>query len=281
MKLKYKIKILLLRFEILSIQLISKKKAAAKAFEIFCTPFLSKPYPLNLFSSTPKVIEILYDEKIVKTYNWNQTAPKKVLIVHGFNSAANKFDHIVQRYLHIGYSVTTIDAPAHGNSGGKILQTEIYKDIIDLVEQKSGPFDYYIGHSMGGLALCIYLSEKKYNTIKKLILIAPATNTKQIITDFSNRLKLNLPLQNEIFEYIKKFSGKSIDCFHIKNNLPTNTTPILWIHDYDDRITPINDVLAIQNNHPLNIEFYLTHQLGHNKIYRNETIVDKILHFTN
>ena len=281
MKLKYKIKILMLRLEILSINIFSKRKAAAKAFEIFCTPFLSKPYSLNLFSSTPKVIEILYDEKIVKTYHWNCAASKRVLIVHGFNSASNKFDHIVQRFLHIGYGVTAIDAPAHGNSDGKILQTEIYKNVIDLIEKKSGPFDYYLGHSMGGLALSIYLSEKKYTTRKKLILIAPATNTKQIIIDFTNRLQLKAPLQNEIFEYIQHFSGKSIHQYHIKYNLPNDTISILWIHDYDDTITPIDDVLAIQNNHPKHIEFYLTHQLGHNKIYRDETIVDKILNFTN
>lgn len=280
MKLKYKIKILALRIKILSANLLNKNVAAAKAFEIFCTPFLSKPYTLDAFSTPPIVEKIVFENSFIQTYRFNINATKKLLIAHGFNSAAYKFDPIITQFIKEGYNITCFDAPAHGNSGGTLLQTEIYKKAIETIEDKFGHHDVYLGHSMGGLALSMYLSLNNTNTSKKLILIAPASNTKQIITDFAKRLKLSQQILNNIFNYIQSFSGKSIDHFHIKNNLPQNNCNILWIHDYDDKITPINDVLNIQKNQPDFIEFHLTHHLGHNKIYRDEKVMQKILNFT-
>ncbi|TXH20755.1 MAG: alpha/beta hydrolase [Chitinophagaceae bacterium] len=280
MKLKYKIKILALRIKILSTNLVNQKLAAAKAFEIFCTPFLSKAYPINLFTTQPVIEDIAFENNFIKTYRFNINAPKQLLIAHGFNSAAYKFDHIIQKFIKAGYSITAFDAPAHGNSGGNMLQTEIYKNAIQAIENKLGSFDLYLGHSMGGLALCIYQSEVKKLTSNQLILIAPASNTQQIITDFAKRLKLSRQILKNIFDYIQNFSGKDIDSFHIKNNLPNDDCSILWIHDYNDKITPITDILAIQKQNPKNIEFYLTKHLGHNKIYRDEKVMQKILNFT-
>ena len=54
---------------------------------------------------------------------------------------------------------------------------------------------------------------------------------------------------------------------------------VLWIHDENDDITPLDDALKVkEDNHP-NVEFMITKGLGHRKIYRDNTVVDAIVKF--
>jgi hypothetical protein len=55
--------------------------------------------------------------------------------------------------------------------------------------------------------------------------------------------------------------------------------PILWIHDKDDDITPLDDVKPIIETNLPNIEFMITSGMGHRKIYKDNQVVKKVVDF--
>ncbi|MBK8089534.1 MAG: alpha/beta fold hydrolase [Chitinophagaceae bacterium] len=118
-------------------------------------------------------------------YRWNHPQPKKALIIHGFSSTIKKFDHFVSPLLKKGYEVIAFDAPAHGESSGKTVNAFIYRDMIQAVYDKYGPVQSFIAHSFGGLALSLFMEEQKYQDHKKLVLIAPATETESALKSFA------------------------------------------------------------------------------------------------
>jgi pimeloyl-ACP methyl ester carboxylesterase len=54
---------------------------------------------------------------------------------------------------------------------------------------------------------------------------------------------------------------------------------VLWVHDEQDEITPLADVLKVkEENHP-NIEFMITTGLGHKRIYKENKVTKAIVDF--
>jgi len=54
---------------------------------------------------------------------------------------------------------------------------------------------------------------------------------------------------------------------------------VLWIHDEDDNITPLSDVIKVKNENFTNIDYLITKGLGHRRIYRDNKVVSSIVEF--
>ena len=257
----------------------SKKRAGNKAFEIFCTPFLRVKYTEEqIKNATP--LQFHFNNFTIKGFQWNQGASKKILIVHGFRSSLFKFQHYVPLLMGKGYEVMAFDAPAHGLSGGKMLTALDYKNFIQTINEKFGPFDSYLSHSFGGLAVSTYLAELNNNALIKNIMIAPAANSKTLIESFFKELHINDEAVKKFFyENIYQLSNQTIDWFSIKRCVPRLTGPTFWVHDYFDKITPVDDALQIAQQKPQNFQFLFTENLGHRRIYKDETVIDAVIQF--
>ena len=73
--------------------------------------------------------------------------------------------------------------------------------------------------------------------------------------------------------------GESPGWYSIRRAMKNIRAEILWMHDEEDDITPINDVLKVRaENHP-NIKFVITKGLGHRRIYRDNKVAKTILEF--
>ena len=102
------------KFRVLS--LVSPRKSAVVAFQLFCTPLeKSKKQTPPVFKFAEPVYE-LFNGKKLKGYRWNKGQPVKILILHGFASAAHKFHRYVLPLIEKGYEVIAFDAPGHGSS---------------------------------------------------------------------------------------------------------------------------------------------------------------------
>jgi pimeloyl-ACP methyl ester carboxylesterase len=86
-------------------------------------------------------------------------------------------------------------------------------------------------------------------------------------------------VRKEFEEIITQLSGHPVSWFSIHRTLNKIKAKILWLHDKDDRITPLEDVLKIkEENHP-NIQFVITKGLGHRRIYRDAKVGKAIVTF--
>lgn len=275
---------MLIAFYTLRINIISffSLTVAAKwAYQLFTTPPRPKKvieFP-SLAAATPINIPLAVCH--AHGYRWGQphAGNKKVLIVHGFRSQALKFEHMVPQLLAKGYTVYAFDAPAHGKSTGKVIQPINYCQMIMGIEEKEGPFDAFIGHSLGGLAMGLAMEQVKPILARKWVFIAPATESHRSIENFFHIISVNQRVKTRFYQYIAELSHFPIEHYSLVRILKENNMSSLWIHDKDDRICPLEDAQPLIDKHLPHIQFHITEGLGHNKIYRDKQVIDEIAAF--
>jgi pimeloyl-ACP methyl ester carboxylesterase len=265
------------KFKLLSS--ISKKKAAEKAFELFCTPQQRNKRPLPKIFDQSEKLHLKIEDLNVQGWRWNHPAEKKVLIIHGFESAVLNFEKYIKPLIAKGYEVLAFDAPAHGRSDGKQINAPLYKRTILEIYKKYGPIHSYMAHSFGGLAVCLALEEISHTANYRLVLIAPATETTSAIDNFFKFLQLDPSIRPGFEELILKKGGVIPAWYSIKRAMKHIRAKVLWIHDEEDETTPVSDVLKVRSeNHP-NIEFVITKGLGHRRIYRDNKVAKLVVDF--
>ena len=259
---------------------ISKKKTAEKAFELFCTPQFRNLKKLPAIFEEAEKLNFKFQQFNIVGYRWNKGGSRKALVIHGFESSVINFDKYVNALIKKGYEVLAFDAPAHGRSSGKQVNAIIYKDFIKHIYQNFGPIKSVMAHSFGGLAVSIALAEIKHDENYRLVLIAPATETKTAIDLFFQFLRINDEMvRNEFDQIITRISGYPVSWFSIRRTIPKIKVKVLWLHDEDDKVTPLKDVFTIKKENHTNIQFVITKGLGHRRIYRDAEIGKRIVEF--
>jgi pimeloyl-ACP methyl ester carboxylesterase len=260
------------------ITLISKRKAAETAFQLFCTPVVQILQNTVLPNAEP--LRFDFNNNIIKGHRWNHPQPKKALILHGFSSVASKFNHYVAPLTAKGYEVLSFDAPAHGNSGGTTTNAVEYSEMIKKVLELYGPINSFIAHSFGGLAVCLALEAVPHPSHTQLVLIAPATETTSAIEGAFKLLNIKDPqVRKEFDQIVYEKSGHTVEWFSVRRAVKNIQAQILWLHDEEDRVTPYADVLKVKEDKNPNIQFVVTKGLGHQKIYRDALVKNTIIDF--
>jgi pimeloyl-ACP methyl ester carboxylesterase len=279
MKLSQKLALGYIRTKFKLLSSISKKKAAAKAFELFCTPQKRNlKQPPKIFEQAEK-LHLSLDGVRINGWRWNHPAERKALIIHGFESSVVNFDRYMRPLVKKGYEVLAFDAPAHGRSGGKKITAPIYKKTILEINKQFGPIRSFMAHSFGGLAISLALEELEHNNDHRLVLIAPATETTSAIDSFFDFLKLDPAIRPEFDKIIVQNGGVNPEWYSIRRALKSIRASILWCHDEDDDTTPLKDVLTVKKENYPNVEFVITKGLGHRRIYRDNKVTKAIIDF--
>ena len=280
MKFKQKIALRYIQAKFRLLASISKKKTAEKAFELFCTPQFRNLKKLPAIFEEAEKLNFKFQQFNIVGYRWNKGKSRKALVIHGFESSVINFDKYVNALIKKGYEVLAFDAPAHGRSSGKQVNAIIYKDFIKHIYQNFGPIKSVMAHSFGGLAVSIALAEIKHDENYRLVLIAPATETKTAIDLFFQFLRINDEMvRNEFDQIITRISGYPVSWFSIRRTIPKIKAKVLWLHDEDDKVTPLKDVFTIKKENHTNIQFVITKGLGHRRIYRDAEIGKRIVEF--
>jgi len=265
------------KFKLLSA--ISKRKAAEKLFKLFCTPQYRNRKRLPPIFEKSEKLHFSFEENTIRGYRWNHPSDKKLLILHGFESSVINFDRYVRPLVTKGYEVLAFDAPAHGRSTGKMINAVIYKDVIHHINNTYGPITSFIAHSLGGLALSLFLEETKHDEGYKVALIAPAVETTTAINSYFKFLRLNDDLRTEFDIMVEQIGGRRPEWYSVARASEKIKASVLFLQDKEDDMTPLQDVEPIiQKNYP-NFRFMITEGLGHRKIYRDNKCSKAIIEF--
>jgi len=266
------------KFKLLSI--VSKRRAAEKAFVIFGTPFMKSVRKAPVKNA--EAIHFQLNEKKMNGYRWNHPQNKKALILHGFGSAAHKFEDYATLLVANGFEVLAFDAPAHGDSEGNTTNAIEYCEMIKEIMQNFGPIENFIAHSFGGISLSLALEDVPHTEQTRVVFIAPATETTSAVDGAFKMLKLkNEKVRNEFEKIIFEVSGKETVWFSMRRAMDNINASILWVHDEDDDITPWADALKVKEDKHPNIKFVVTKGLGHNKIYHDADVKNMVKAFLN
>ena len=280
MQLKQKLAISYIRAKFKLLSLVSKRKTAEKAFELFCTPLLKSPNRQRTVFTWAEILHFKMDGVTIQGYRWNKDNPHKVLILHGFGSAAHNFHAYIVALLDKGYQVLAFDAPAHGNSEGRTVNAMQYCEMIKKIIRLYGPVNGFLAHSFGGIALSLAMENTPHDENTKIVFIAPATETTTAIDSAFKLLQINDKGVREAFDRIIFNKGGHLPKWYsIKRAMENIQATILWVHDEDDDITPLSDALRVKEKEFKNIEFVITKGLGHRNIYRDAVIKKRVIQF--
>lgn len=260
------------------LQLFSITLATKFAVKLFRTPIRFKTperEKMMAKSAQKELVKIpeLNKEVMVYTYGYSK---RKVLLVHGWSGRGTQLYKIADKLLENGFMTISFDAPAHGKSSGKTTMMTEFITTAKYLEDKYGPFEVAIGHSLGGMT--VLNSVQRFLKVKKAIIIGSGDIITDIMIGFITKLELSLKLvdkmkyffQKKFSEDIDNYSG-SVAALHVK-------IPTLVIHDTEDKEVPVSCAYNIRKNLEHG-EILITNGLGHTRILKDNFVVERIINF--
>ncbi len=235
-------------------------------------PLPERPLLSNVEMSSLEVPEI---NKTIAVYKWGN-GNKKALLVHGWSGRATQMYKIINALLAKNYTVYSFDGPAHGKSSGRTTMMPEFIKTVDKIAETYGKFDIAIGHSLGGISTMNVQADKA--PFDKIVVIGTPDSIKNIFHGFIQMLELKPKIAKKLIAVFEKITGKNIESFHGSVNAEKIEAPTLIIHDDDDSEVAVSDAL---NNykHLKNGKLLRTKGLGHNRILKDEKVIDEIMTF--
>jgi esterase/lipase len=288
MKLKQKLALRYVRAELNILSLVNTRKAAIKAFRLFCTPQKKTAGKYPAIFEAGERLAFQLEGRSIRGHRWTPYSdsltpdpipPKKILIAHGFESSSRTFDTYIATLLKEGYEVVAFDAPGHGRSGGKRILLTDYVRMLQLIEQNYGPFQARIGHSLGGLALTLALEDMPVDPGARLVLLAPAVQMTAAVDTFARVLGLTPQVVQEMDRYVQEISGHPFSWFSLRRAIGHVPAAILYCQDEDDLIVPPAEAREVEQDGHAHVRFIFTQGLGHRNIYKAQEMLDQVIAF--
>lgn len=243
-----------------SMHYLNAKFASETAYTLFSVPRdgVLKSLPTFLGSSAMKKLQ--HKNLDIQTYEWHGDK-ETILLIHGWESNANRWQGIIQYLKSLNYRIIALDAPGQGLSDGKELNAVLYSDFVHEVSKYFKP-DYLVGHSLGGMTMCYYMATYQPKHVKKIVSLGAPNRFLRITDNYKKLISLsNKSYQNFLEEFKKRFQIDPNE-FNTSDFIQKIKVPIGIIHDEGDKIVPYSDALEIKEVNA-NIPIFTTHNLGH------------------
>jgi hypothetical protein len=247
------------------------------ARKLFFTPIRFEP-PSRELEVISKLEKFELEVNSVKIQGYLGGKGPRILLMHGWAGRFGQFSEIVESLIAEGFQVIGIDAPGHGQSGGKETNLLEFSTAIETVIKHKGPIDGAIGHSMGAVALL--LAKKNGVEIPKIITIGMPSISSGIITEFLKKIRGSQKTGEGLREEVLKKFNKSFDDFSaikiVSNDFPKSD--IMMVHDENDQDAPMYHFWEIIKLFP-SAKTMITKGLGHNRILRDRRVAIEIIEY--
>lgn len=260
------------------LEVTSPKLAAKFAMKLFMTP-IKYPAPKREqemeTGSVQTMIPVPVVDKSVNVYQYG-ASEYKVLLVHGWSGRGTQLCSIAEKLLKCGYSTVSFDGPAHGKSTGKISDMTEFIAAIKILEKELGPFEFAIGHSLGGMA--VLNAVKQGLGVKKAVTIGSGDVITDIIDDFIEKLGMNIETGKLMLKLFEKKFGETANDYSAYMAAKEVAIPVLVVHDEEDTDVPVSAAHHIAA-HLAHHELMITEGLGHRKILGDSKVIKRITDF--
>lgn len=260
------------------IRSLSTAEAAGLIADLFLTPPPRRP------SSGPEreILEraarttVDFEGELLPVFRFG-TGPA-VMLVHGWGGSSAQLGAFVEPLLARGASVIAFDAPGHGEATGTSLAIPRFARAIKRVAETVGPVRAIVGHSMGGAAAAFAVSIGL--EVERAVLIGPPASEYEFFQQWFAALELPAQILPLAEQGVVDRVGVTFERLRPQPLMAGVMTPLLVIHDLDDREVPYKDGLAIAGaaRHGL---LHTTQGLGHRRILRDPSVVLTTVNFVN
>lgn len=251
---------------------IAPATAARLAERLFLTP--PRPASESGALRAARAHAIPLGARRVQSWTWGDGPT--VLLVHGWGGRGSQLTGLVEPLLARGFSVTTFDAPAHGDSDGRQVTLPEMVDALRAVAAAHAPIHGIVAHSVGAAVTARAVYEGL--AAGALVFIAPAAELVTPSLAFGDALGLSRRVRELMRARIERRAGVSWDAFDVVRLAASQTAPLLVIHDRGDGEVPWQHGVAIARAWPL-AELLTTDALGHRRILRDPDVIAETASF--
>jgi len=212
----------------------------------------------------------------VKTYAWGD-GQRPVLLVHGWRSRASRYAGFITRLLELGYSPVSYDAPAHGDSDGEVASILGHQKIIRALEERHGPFEGVIAHSLG-VPFALY-AVREGVAAKRLVMISGIADFGYLADAFCAELGLGPKLNRELRRSIERGYFDGDEQIWSRFSVTTGKADLLVIHNDEDDVVDPQQARVLLRNYGERAHFLPTTGLGHRKILSDPAVIAEAVAF--
>lgn len=266
--------LIIAQFQVLS--KISPKLAARQGMQQFFRTYrYTRPDRENtlLLTATEKFTINWKGEKLAA---WAWGAGPTILLVHGWNGRGAQLGSIVVPLVEMGYRVVTFDALGHGDSPGQKASLVDFSETVSAALEQLGSVAGVIAHSLGSAATTLALLNGA--EIPWLVYIAPPLQPRDYLYKFATFLKASPEITHLMKEIMSNHFRRSWESLDIPNLVKSLETPLLVIHDKEDKEVFWSEGEALVKAWP-KAKLITTQGLGHSRILRQEEVVKQIVDF--
>jgi len=256
---------------------IAPRYASKKALNLFATPRKGRYTKAQEAVLDDAVAETLRFENLnIATYRW-QGRNKTVLLAHGWESNASRWNYLLDDLKAEDYTIIALDAPAHGKSDGKQFNALLYSECINMVAQHFKP-EVLIGHSVGGMASVFALHNHDLPSVEKLISLGAPAHFTGVFSRYKTMMGFNKKVSDGLDKIVLDRFNNPVDYFSAANFTSDFSIEGLIIHDKKDVIIPYEDALLFKNRFK-NAKLISTTGFGHG--LKDVSLTPKIIKFIN
>ena len=219
--------------------------------------------------------QIDFKGRQITVYEWQPEAQHRVLLLHGWESNAARWQPLIKRLLAAGYGVVAPDAPAHGASEGKMLHMIRYSQLIAQVVEQWQP-QTLIGHSLGGSAGCLYCTRHPETPLQQLIIMGVPSEFDQLADYYGNILGLSVRMRSILEQRFEARFQMTYEEVSVVGFCAQIDLPALVIHDEHDELSSANDARMYAEVLD-DSELLITNGLGHS--LQGEVVYQSILDY--
>jgi len=258
-----------------TIGFFAPKYAAHLSITLFSSPKKGKTKEHQVaYLKTAEQETIISNEIPIKTYRW-EGKKDTILLAHGWESNSYRWKDLIELLIVEDYTVVALDAPAHGESGGKLFNALIYSECINTIAKKFEA-SVIIGHSVGGMATVFGQYHFPLERIKKLVLLGAPSDFTGVFSRYIKMMGYNQRVSEAMNAYVLKHF-KHLPEYYSASDFTKDFKPKgLVVHDKKDRIIPYKDGLKYKMSYT-NSEFVSTKGFGHG--LKSERVYQPILDF--
>jgi pimeloyl-ACP methyl ester carboxylesterase len=200
-----------------------------------------------------------------------------VLLVHGWRSRASRYAGFITRLLELGYSPVSYDAPAHGDSDGEVTSILGHQRIIQALEERHGPFEGVIAHSLG-VPFALY-AVREGVAAKRMVMISGVADFGYLADTFCAELGLGPKLNRALRRSIERGYFDGDPDVWARFSVSTGKTELLVIHNDEDDVVDPAQAQALLRKYGEHAHFLPTTGLGHRKILSDPAVIAEAVAF--
>ena len=208
-------------------------------------------------------------------------ARRRVLVVHGWGSAAAYISALAEGLAADGNEVVVLDFPGHGLSSGRRLHMRLAVETIVEAERRFGPFDAAVGHSFGGAALMLAAGGvmRGAGSIRprRLAVIGSPSRIEWLFDGFSDMIGLGSAARQGLIRHAEEIAGATLAEFDAVAVAQRIGTPLLVVHAEDDKEVDADHARRYETVPTARIHW--ANGLGHRRIISASAVIEAIRNF--